>query len=169
MQIASAGWKKSQARLDLLYEALLPASMSRLAGEILRGTTNAIAGPSRCLSKRVVHCTFGPPMGSHVLPRQMSSRKGRSFSSTAAPKTSISPVNPLQLPAFDSFISSISSTQPCFGARGDEVSLLTSPVEFKAAILDMVKRAKRRIIISSLYIGVEEDELVSLPFSDDGH
>ena len=38
-----------------------------------------------------------------------------------------------------------------------------SPVEFKASLLDMIKRARRRIIISSLYIGVEEDELVSRP------
>jgi CDP-diacylglycerol--glycerol-3-phosphate 3-phosphatidyltransferase len=38
---------------------------------------------------------------------------------------------------------------------------LTSPQEFYDKLIDMIKRARRRIIISSLYIGAEEAELVS--------
>lgn len=41
------------------------------------------------------------------------------------------------------------------------MELLTSPELFYARLLEMIKRAKRRILISSLYIGVEEGELVS--------
>lgn len=41
------------------------------------------------------------------------------------------------------------------------MTLLTSPQEFYTKLLEMIKRAKRRIIISSLYIGAEESELVS--------
>jgi CDP-diacylglycerol--glycerol-3-phosphate 3-phosphatidyltransferase len=37
---------------------------------------------------------------------------------------------------------------------------LTSPEQFKATLLAMIKRAKRRILISSLYIGAGQSELV---------
>jgi hypothetical protein len=37
-----------------------------------------------------------------------------------------------------------------------------SPEEFKAKLLAMIKRAKRRILISTLYIGASQTELVSL-------
>lgn len=40
--------------------------------------------------------------------------------------------------------------------------LLTSPGGFYQDVLDMLKRAKRRILISTLYLGVEETELVGL-------
>jgi len=56
----------------------------------------------------------------------------------------------------------LSSWLPCFGARGDEVRLLNSPSGFYGDVIDMLKRAKRRILISTLYIGVEETELVSV-------
>lgn len=38
---------------------------------------------------------------------------------------------------------------------------MDSPTAFYDALIDMISRAKRRIIISSLYIGAEESELVS--------
>ena len=58
-------------------------------------------------------------------------------------------------------MTSLSATQPCFGARGDEISLITSPADFRSTLFEMISRAKRRILISSLYIGVEESDLVS--------
>jgi CDP-diacylglycerol--glycerol-3-phosphate 3-phosphatidyltransferase len=64
-------------------------------------------------------------------------------------------------PAFDQLFTSLSSWLPCFGARGDEVRLLNSPSGFYQDVIDMLKRAKRRIFISTLYIGVEETEMVS--------
>jgi CDP-diacylglycerol--glycerol-3-phosphate 3-phosphatidyltransferase len=41
------------------------------------------------------------------------------------------------------------------------VRLLNSPTGFYQDVIEMLKRAKRRILISTLYIGVEETELVS--------
>lgn len=82
--------------------------------------------------------------------------------STPPPKpASASPALPHPSPAFDTLNETLSSIQPCFGARGDEITLLTSPQEFYDKLIDMIKRARRRIIISSLYIGAEEAELVS--------
>lgn len=74
---------------------------------------------------------------------------------------SASPALPHPSPAFDTLNDTLSTIQPCFGARGDEITLLTSPQEFYDKLIDMIKRARRRIIISSLYIGAEEAELVS--------
>jgi len=42
------------------------------------------------------------------------------------------------------------------------VRLLNSPSGFYGDVIDMLKRAKRRILISTLYIGVEETELASV-------
>ena len=42
------------------------------------------------------------------------------------------------------------------------MTLLTSPQEFYDKLLEMIQRARRRIIISSLYIGAEEGQLVSM-------
>ena len=147
------------------YHFLTQRLMSRLVLEVLlRATDDAAARPSKLPANRL----SGGPWRSRrttarYVRREVVTPSRRLFSSNATPKASTSPVNTLLLPAFESFINSLSSTQPCFGARGDEVSLLFSPVEFKASLLDMIKRARRRIIISSLYIGVEEDELVSRP------
>jgi phosphatidylserine/phosphatidylglycerophosphate/cardiolipin synthase-like enzyme len=81
----------------------------------------------------------------------------RSNSSSAKPSPTISPH-----PSVKDLSDTLSGLQPCFGARGDEIKLLGSPQEFYALLLEMIKRAKRRIVISSLYIGAEEAELVSL-------
>ncbi|WWD17955.1 hypothetical protein CI109_102400 [Kwoniella shandongensis] len=100
---------------------------------------------------------------SSVSTSSASSSTATSTSATIGPSSSqpVSPrPQPHQHPAFDRLSSALSSTQPCFGARGDEVELLTSPELFYARLLEMIKRAKRRILISSLYIGVEEGELV---------
>ncbi|KIR81704.1 CDP-diacylglycerol-glycerol-3-phosphate 3-phosphatidyltransferase [Cryptococcus gattii EJB2] len=69
-------------------------------------------------------------------------------------------LQPHQYTAFERLSTSLSLNQPCFGARGDEVELLTGPEVFYSRLLDIIKGAKRRILISSLYIGAEEGELV---------
>ncbi|ODN84072.1 hypothetical protein, variant [Cryptococcus amylolentus CBS 6039] len=83
--------------------------------------------------------------------------------SIATPDPSKPPVpklQPHQYAAFEHLSQSLSSTQPCFGARGDEVELLNGPTGFYKRLIEIIGRAKRRILISSLYIGAEEGELV---------
>lgn len=89
--------------------------------------------------------------------------------STPAPATASAAASPppAALPIhreapFEVLSAALSGSQPCFGARGDEITLLGSPEEFKAKLLAMIKRAKRRILISTLYIGASQTELVSL-------
>ncbi|OCF42488.1 CDP-diacylglycerol-glycerol-3-phosphate 3-phosphatidyltransferase [Kwoniella heveanensis CBS 569] len=91
-----------------------------------------------------------------------SSSSTPTFTSTSTSNAPIQRPHPHQHPAFEQLASALSSTQPCFGARGDEVELLTSPEGFYKRLIEMVKRAKRRVIISSLYIGTEESELVEV-------
>ncbi|CED84006.1 Phosphatidylglycerolphosphate synthase [Phaffia rhodozyma] len=52
-------------------------------------------------------------------------------------------------------------TQPRFPVRGDEIEVLSEPEQFYKALLGLIKRAKRRLVISSLYIGTEQDELLA--------
>ena len=122
---------------------------------------DAIAGPSKVPIRRSIRVSYFKAGSTHIT-RYQGSVLQKPFvrlNSTIV-KLSSSPVNPLQLPSIDNFTTSLSSTQPCFGARGDEITVLTSPNQFKATLLEMIKRARRRIIISSLYIGVEEDDIV---------
>ncbi|KAG8998798.1 CDP-diacylglycerol--glycerol-3-phosphate 3-phosphatidyltransferase [Tulasnella sp. JGI-2019a] len=49
---------------------------------------------------------------------------------------------------------------PSFRCAGSAVTVCQHPKEFYTTLLAMIKRAKRRIVLSSLYIGTEEAELV---------
>ncbi|KZP01078.1 hypothetical protein CALVIDRAFT_548029 [Calocera viscosa TUFC12733] len=51
-------------------------------------------------------------------------------------------------------------SHPTFSLSSKDVSILSQPSEFYKTLIDMIKRAKRRIFISSLYIGTEEIELI---------
>lgn len=126
----------------------------------LRTCPNATPGPSRLPAIRLGrHTPCHLPLRPQV--RYESTPPNRS----PAPPTFSSPnngISPYPHPAFDALSTSLSSWLPCFGARGDEVRLLNSPSGFYGDIIEMIKRAKRRILISTLYIGVEETELVSV-------
>jgi CDP-diacylglycerol--glycerol-3-phosphate 3-phosphatidyltransferase len=133
------------------------ASLSGTQKSAARCFYNAIAGPST------------RPRGATSVPRRILATPRnprytfiRHNSSTSASKPSIHPpAIPHSSPAFEELAAALSSSQPCFGARGDEITLMDSPTAFYDALIDMISRAKRRIIISSLYIGAEESELVS--------
>lgn len=77
------------------------------------------------------------------------------------------------------FVASLS--QPCIPVHARDVHVLHSPVQFYNTLLvcplwawyhrdylhrdqDMIRRAKRRIFLSSLYIGTSEAHLVSTAF-----
>ncbi|WVW82198.1 hypothetical protein I302_104204 [Kwoniella bestiolae CBS 10118] len=141
-------------------------SRSQLAiRDALRASSSSLgkAGPSRSivpLPKRI------PSQAHSICPIHQHHRYSTATSSTgsSSSNTSTSGIiqkpQPHQHPAFESLSQELSSSQPCFGARGDEVELLTSPQMFYARLIEMIKRAKRRVLISSLYIGAEEGELV---------
>jgi CDP-diacylglycerol--glycerol-3-phosphate 3-phosphatidyltransferase len=87
-------------------------------------------------------------------------------------------------PSIRDFARSIVQTQPCVAMSADDVHILSEPTEFHRLLLvsvsviwffsvifkfigqDMIHRAQRRIFISSLYIGSEENELVCFLFID---
>lgn len=103
-------------------------------------------------------CPARPPAPRAAPVRQLHSSR----SSAVAASTKASDI--VQLPhahaAFAELSNTLSSTQPCFATHGDEVSLLPSPTAFHEELLSMVANAKRRILISTLYIGTEEASLV---------
>ncbi|OCF55551.1 CDP-diacylglycerol-glycerol-3-phosphate 3-phosphatidyltransferase [Kwoniella mangroviensis CBS 10435] len=121
-----------------------------------------IAGPSRlaiALTSRS-NPSICPIHHPHRYYATSVSSSSSSSSTSSSTSTIIQKPQPHQHPAFESLSQELSSTQPCFGARGDEIELLTSPQMFYGRLIEMIKRAKRRVLISSLYIGTEEAELV---------
>lgn len=138
---------------------------------VLRACPNATPGPSRLPAGAVKIYRHSLPVtqirNESTIPtrrtRQASTSASSTSTSTPSLTTSTSP-SAYPHPAFDQLSTSLSSWLPCFGARGDEVKLLTSPGGFYGDVIEMMKRAKRRILISTLYIGVEETELACLVF-----
>ncbi|KAG9046792.1 CDP-diacylglycerol--glycerol-3-phosphate 3-phosphatidyltransferase [Tulasnella sp. UAMH 9824] len=60
----------------------------------------------------------------------------------------------------ETLVTALSATQPRFNLSGTDVRVLRTPTEYYGNLIDMIKRAKRRIVLSSLYIGTAEKELL---------
>ncbi|KAI0053944.1 hypothetical protein FA95DRAFT_17666 [Auriscalpium vulgare] len=63
-------------------------------------------------------------------------------------------------PSIQGFASSLAQTQPCFSVSSSRVRVLYEPRAFYDTLLSMIRGARKRIFISSLYIGSGETELV---------
>ncbi|KAF8150104.1 hypothetical protein B0H34DRAFT_666620 [Crassisporium funariophilum] len=64
-------------------------------------------------------------------------------------------------PSLRDFTSELVSKKPVFQIKPTCIRVLNRPTEFYDTLLDMIRRAERRIFISSLYIGSGESELIS--------
>ncbi|GBE81880.1 hypothetical protein BKA93DRAFT_743850 [Sparassis latifolia] len=63
-------------------------------------------------------------------------------------------------PFIRQFVSKLAERQPCFPMSSSDVHIMHEPQDFYQCLLDMIRRARRRIFISSLYIGSEDVELI---------
>ncbi|KAI0062368.1 CDP-diacylglycerol-glycerol-3-phosphate 3-phosphatidyltransferase [Artomyces pyxidatus] len=63
-------------------------------------------------------------------------------------------------PSIHDFTLALAQTQPCFSVSPSRVRVLFKPSEFYSTLLNMIRRARKRVFISSLYIGSGETELV---------
>ncbi|TFK27472.1 hypothetical protein FA15DRAFT_586378 [Coprinopsis marcescibilis] len=63
-------------------------------------------------------------------------------------------------PVIRDFAKGLLQQQPVFQVAPRSIKVLASPNEFLETLLNMIKRAKSRIFISSLYIGSKEAELI---------
>ncbi|KDQ16848.1 hypothetical protein BOTBODRAFT_106477 [Botryobasidium botryosum FD-172 SS1] len=62
--------------------------------------------------------------------------------------------------ALQPLLGSLHASQPAFALSSKDVRILSKPDEFYQKLLNMIRHAKRRIFISTLYIGVAETELL---------
>ena len=60
------------------------------------------------------------------------------------------------------FAQTLLRSHPSFRAKGSQIEIVKSPTDFHQALLSGIERAKKRIVLSSLYIGAEEIDLVSV-------
>ncbi|KAL6849066.1 CDP-diacylglycerol--glycerol-3-phosphate 3-phosphatidyltransferase [Amphichorda felina] len=58
------------------------------------------------------------------------------------------------------FVSELDRIAPSFDIRGDQVQIIQTPAEFYETLKDRIRNAKRRIFLSTLYIGKTERELI---------
>ncbi|KAJ8589133.1 hypothetical protein M405DRAFT_792031 [Rhizopogon salebrosus TDB-379] len=63
-------------------------------------------------------------------------------------------------PTIHEFVSSLAQKQPSFPVASKDVHILSKPSEFYQNLLSIIRRARHRIFLSSLYIGFSEKELV---------
>ncbi|EJD02180.1 CDP-diacylglycerol-glycerol-3-phosphate 3-phosphatidyltransferase [Fomitiporia mediterranea MF3/22] len=64
-------------------------------------------------------------------------------------------------PSIRDFALELGQTQPCFALQPRDICILSQPKDFLDSLLDMIRRARKRIFISSLYIGSAEDYLIT--------
>src|SRR3989338_4395295 len=53
----------------------------------------------------------------------------------------------------------IAKQSPCFPIEADHVQLIDTPSEFYDGIIEGIKQAKERVVLSSLYLGTGEQEI----------
>ncbi|EGN95719.1 hypothetical protein SERLA73DRAFT_113405 [Serpula lacrymans var. lacrymans S7.3] len=63
-------------------------------------------------------------------------------------------------PTIRDFASSLAAKQPCFSLPSQSVRVLSEPADFYRSLLNIILRARKRIFLSSLYIGSSENELI---------
>lgn len=59
------------------------------------------------------------------------------------------------------FISELDKIAPSFPIHGSQVQILETPAEFYDTLKDKIRKAKKRIFLSTLYIGRSEQELIT--------
>ncbi|TDL24882.1 CDP-diacylglycerol-glycerol-3-phosphate 3-phosphatidyltransferase [Rickenella mellea] len=63
-------------------------------------------------------------------------------------------------PSIRNFALDLSWTQPCFPLSSKNIRIYSQPQDFSRTLLGMIRRARERIFISSLYIGSSETQLI---------
>ena len=84
---------------------------------------------------------------------------GRLAATVLYATTSLSTIATLH-PSIEDLTKKLDTLAPCFEFQEGEIEVLTTPEEFYNTIKGKILSAKRRIFLSTLYIGKEETELV---------
>ena len=71
-------------------------------------------------------------------------------------------------PSIDDLTKKLDSLAPRFELQKGEITVLTTPEEFYTTLRTKILGAKKRVYLSSLYIGKEEKELVNFNFEFGG-
>ncbi|EEU41218.1 uncharacterized protein NECHADRAFT_62562 [Fusarium vanettenii 77-13-4] len=58
------------------------------------------------------------------------------------------------------FVNELDRLAPSFDVRGDQIQIIRTPTEFYETLKDRIRKAQRRIFLSTLYIGKSERELI---------
>ncbi|KAF7561016.1 hypothetical protein G7046_g3121 [Stylonectria norvegica] len=71
-----------------------------------------------------------------------------------------SPATGSGIGALAPFVNELDRLAPSFDVRGDQIRIIQTPAEFYETLKDRIRHARRRIFLSTLYIGKSERELI---------
>ncbi|KAF9890953.1 CDP-diacylglycerol--glycerol-3-phosphate 3-phosphatidyltransferase [Aspergillus nanangensis] len=90
-----------------------------------------------------------------VARKKLCERKFSAYTSTTASPNAPSAASPL-----GSITAELDRIAPCFEVPASRITILDSPAAFYSALKDKIRKARRRIYLSTLYIGKTEHELI---------
>ncbi|PNY23312.1 CDP-diacylglycerol-glycerol-3-phosphate 3-phosphatidyltransferase, partial [Tolypocladium capitatum] len=105
---------------------------------------------TRCVAR-----ARGPAFRTNIVPARARCRRYATPSGTPA---SSAPGNGAGVLA--PFVSELDRMAPSFDVRGEDIRILQTPADFYETLKDRIRNAKRRIFLSTLYIGRSERELI---------
>lgn len=68
--------------------------------------------------------------------------------------------SPSGVGALAPFVSELDRMAPSFDLRGEQINIIKTPSEFYETLKDRIRNARKRIFLSTLYIGKSERELI---------
>ncbi|UZP46589.1 hypothetical protein NXS19_014401 [Fusarium pseudograminearum] len=78
----------------------------------------------------------------------------------AMPAGGASPSNSNGAGALAPFVTELDRLAPSFDIQGEQIRIIQTPAQFYETLKDRIRNAKRRIFLSTLYIGKSEKELI---------
>ncbi|KAG6009939.1 hypothetical protein E4U21_000710 [Claviceps maximensis] len=112
---------------------------------LARACTRCVARPRSALRSNVI--------SSRVHRRSLGTAPGSTAATTQANGMSAASLAPL--------VSELDRMAPSFDICGDDVNIIRSPADFYETLKDRIRTAKRRIFLSTLYIGKSERDLIA--------
>lgn len=96
----------------------------------------------------------------NALGHRLSQPQCRRFSASSSATAPSPAAQGTGVGALAPFVSELDNLAPAFDIKGSDVSILRTPAEFYETLKDRIRKAERRVFLSTLYIGKSEQELV---------
>ncbi|KAI6780079.1 CDP-diacylglycerol--glycerol-3-phosphate 3-phosphatidyltransferase-like protein [Emericellopsis cladophorae] len=91
----------------------------------------------------------------------LDAQAGSEYSSSQGPTPAAAKAGGAAPDVLAPFVTELDRLSPYFDIQGDQVEIIQTPAEFYSTLKDRIRHAKKRIFLSTLYIGKKELELIT--------